>query len=119
MVFELPRPSQGFTATFASFWEAHPEFQLKRVSARDPDVLRFNHERHFASDIPPVNGQKLDCAYCHQPQSDGHLMPRITFATNCQACHSLPFDGRNPEMRITHGNVELVRTTLRSRPATY
>src|SRR5437588_317628 len=119
IVFELPRPPQGFTATFASFWEAHPEFQLKRVSARDPDVLRFNHQRHFASDIPPVNGQKLDCAYCHQPQSDGHLMQRITFANNCQACHSLQFDWRNPEMRIPHGNVDLVRTFLRSLPAQY
>ena len=38
VVFELPRPPQGFTATFASFWEAHPEFQLKRVNARDPDL---------------------------------------------------------------------------------
>src|SRR6266404_3920598 len=118
-VFELPRPSQGFTATFASFWEAHPEFQLKRENARDPDVLRFNHQRHFASDIPPVNGQKLDCNYCHQPQSDGRFMQRMTYANNCQACHSLQFDSRNPEMRIPHGNVDLVRTFLRSLPAQY
>jgi len=119
IVFELPRPPQGYTAAFANFWEGHPEFQLKSANARDPDVLRFNHERHFASDIPPVNGQKLDCAYCHQPQSDGHLMQRITFANNCQACHSLQFDWRNPEMRIPHGNVDLVRTFLRSLPAQY
>src|SRR6266576_3223952 len=119
IVFELPRPPQGFTATFASFWEAHPEFQLKRVSARDPDVLRFNHQRHFASDIPPLNGQKLDCNYCHQLQPDGRFYQRISFAANCQACHSLQFDGRNPEMRIPHGNVDLVRTFLRSLPAQY
>jgi hypothetical protein len=119
VVFELPRPQQGFTATFASFWEGHPEFQLKRENVRDPDALRFNHQRHFASDIPPVSGQKLDCNYCHQPQSDGRFMQRITFANNCQACHSLQFDWRNPEMRIPHGNVDLVRTFLRSLPAQY
>src|SRR5437763_3132570 len=119
IVFESARPSQGYTATFANVWEGHPEFQLKSANARDPDVLRFNHERHFASDIPPVNGQKLDCAYCHQPQSDGHLMQRIPFANNCQACHSLQFDWRNPEMRIPHGNVDLVRTFLRRLPAQY
>ena len=119
IVFELPRPPQGYTATFANFWEAHPEFQLKRVNARDPDVLRFNHQRHFASDIPPVNGQKLDCNYCHQPQPDGRFMQRITYANNCQACHSLQFDPRNPDMHIPHGDVELVRTFLRSLPAQY
>jgi hypothetical protein len=119
VVFESPRPPQGYTATFANFWEAHPEFQLKRENARDPDVLRFNHQRHFASDIPPVNGQKLECNYCHQPQSDGHFMQRITYANNCQPCHSLQFDWRNPEMHIPHGNVELVRTFLRSLPAQY
>src|SRR4051812_3244640 len=60
IVSDLPRPASGYTATFANFWEAHPEFQLKRENVRDPDILRFNHQRHFASDIPPVNGQKLD-----------------------------------------------------------
>jgi hypothetical protein len=119
IVFELARPQQGYTATFANFWEAHPEFQLKRENARDPDVLRFNHQRHFAADIPPVNGQKLDCAYCHQPQPDGRFMQRIGYANNCQACHSLQFDPRNPDIRIPHGNVDLVRTFLRSLPAQY
>lgn len=119
IVFELPRPPQGYTTTFANFWEAHPEFQLKRENARDPDVLRFNHQRHFASDIPPVSGQKLECSYCHQPQPDGHFMQRISYANNCQPCHSLQFDWRNPEMHIPHGNVELVRTFLRSLPAQY
>ncbi len=119
IVFELPRSQQGYTATFANFWEGHPEFQLKRESMRDPDTLRFNHQRHFASDIPPINGQKLDCNYCHQPQTDSRFMQRISYAANCQACHSLQFDWRNPDMRIPHGNVDLVRTFLRSLPAQY
>jgi hypothetical protein len=119
VTLELARPQQGYTASFANFWETHPEFQLKRENARDPDVLRFNHQRHFASDIPPVNGQKLDCAYCHQPQSDGRFMQRISYANNCLPCHALQFDPRNPDMRIPHGNVDLVRTFLRSLPAQY
>jgi hypothetical protein len=60
IVFEMPRPTRGYTQTFASFWDGHPEFQLKREPARDPDVLKFNHERHFAPDIPQVGGKKLE-----------------------------------------------------------
>lgn len=119
VVFRLPRPPQGFTATFAAFWQDHPDFQLKRLNARDPDVLRFNHQRHFAADIPPINGRKLDCDYCHRLQPDGRFMQRVSFNAHCQACHSLQFDWRNPDLRIPHGNVELVRTFLRSLPAQY
>ena len=119
VAFELPRPQQGFTKAFSSFWDGHPEFQLKTTNARDPDVLRFNHQRHFASDIPPVNGQKLDCNYCHKSQPDGRFFQRITFAANCQACHSLQFDAKNPELRVPHGDVDLVRTFLRTLPAQY
>lgn len=119
IAFELPRPQEGFTKVFSSFWEDHPEFQLKRLNARDPDVLRFNHQRHFAADIPPVNGQPLDCNFCHKPQPDGRFYQRISFAANCQACHSLQFDAKNPELRLPHGNVDLVRTFLRTLPAQY
>jgi class III cytochrome C family protein len=119
VVFELPRPPRGYTETFASFADAHPEFQLIRDKARDPDVLRFNHQRHFAPDIPPVSGKALDCNYCHKPEPSGQLYQRITFTNNCQACHSLQFDPRNPELKIPHGDVQLVRTFLRTLPAQY
>jgi hypothetical protein len=124
VVFELPRPSRGFTQVFQSFWTDHPEFQLnyekeKNPKVRDPDVLRFNHQRHFAADIPAVNGQKLDCNYCHRPDPDGRFYQRISFNANCQACHSLQFDARNPDLRIPHGDVALVRTFLRTLPAQY
>ena len=119
VTLELPRPQQGYTQTFAAFWEGHPEFQLDRDKVRDPDSLRFNHQRHFASDIPSVNGQKLDCNYCHKPTSDGRYYQRISFAANCQACHSLQFDPKNPELKIPHGDVALARTFLRTLPAQY
>jgi hypothetical protein len=86
---------------------------------RDPDVLRFNHQRHFASDIPLVNGKKLDCNYCHTPQPDGRYMQRISFAANCQACHSLQFDPKNPELTLPHGNATAVRGFLHSLPTQY
>jgi hypothetical protein len=119
VVWEMPRPQRGYTQVFASFDGDHPEFQLVREKARDPDVLRFNHQRHFANDIPQVSGQKLDCNYCHKPDPEGRFYQRISFAANCQACHSLQFDAKNPEMKIPHGDVALVRTFLRTLPAQY
>jgi hypothetical protein len=119
VAFELPRPPRGYTQTFSSFWDGHPEFQINSANLRDPDVLRFNHQRHFASDIPPVNGQKLDCNYCHKPDTEGRFMQRISFATNCQACHSLQFDPKNPELTLPHGNPTAVRAFLRSLPTQY
>jgi hypothetical protein len=119
VTFELPRPARGYTQAFSSFWNGHPEFQLMVAKQRDPDVLRFNHQRHFAADIPPVNGQKLDCNYCHKPNPDGRFYQRISFALHCQACHSLQFDVKNPEMKIPHGDVALARTFLRTLPAQY
>jgi hypothetical protein len=119
VVFELPRPGRGYTQTFASFADAHPEFQLIREKARDPDVLRFNHQRHFANDIPPMNGQKLDCNYCHKPEPTGRFYQRISFVANCQPCHALMFDKNNPQLHLPHGDVNLVRTFLRTLPAQY
>src|SRR5262245_25062517 len=49
-VLKLGRPVDGYTKTFASFSAGHPEFQLKREKVTDPDVLKFNHQRHFAAD---------------------------------------------------------------------
>jgi hypothetical protein len=119
VAFEMPRPPRGYTQTFSSFWDGHPEFQINSANLRDPDVLRFNHQRHFASDIPPVNGQKLDCNYCHKPDTEGRFMQRISFAANCQACHSLQFDPKNPELTLPHGNPTAVRAFLRSLPTQY
>ena len=114
IVVELARPARGYTRTFASFWDGHPEFQLKRESVRDRDVLKFNHERHFAPDIPPINGQRLACSYCHQPDTEGRYNNRrITFAAQCQACHALQFDPKNPELMLPHGDTTAVRGFLR------
>jgi hypothetical protein len=120
VVFEMPRPQRGYTQVFSSFDGDHPEFQLVHEKARDPDVIRFNHQRHFAVDIPPVEkSRKLDCNYCHKPDPGGRFYQRISFAANCQACHALLFDKNNPQLHIPHGDVGLVRTFLRTLPAQY
>jgi hypothetical protein len=119
IVFPMPRPARGFTQTFSSFWNGHPEFQLKREPARDRDVLKFNHERHFAPDIPLVSGKKLECNYCHQPDPEGRYNQRITFVAHCQVCHSLQFDAKNPELTLPHGDTTAVRGFLLDLPAHY
>ena len=113
VVYETPRPARGYTQVFASFAKDHPEFQLDYGKARDPDVLRFNHQRHLASDIPLVNGKKLDCNFCHTTDADGRYYERISYAKNCQICHALQFDPKNPELTVPHGDATAVRGFLR------
>ena len=119
VVYGMPRPARGYTQVFASFANGHPEFQLDSAKARDPDVLRFNHQRHFAADIPLVNGKKLDCNFCHTTDADGRYYERISYAKNCQICHALQFDPKNPELTIPHGSATAVRGFLRSLPTQY
>jgi len=124
--FQLPRPAEGYTRDFASFHDGHPPFQVEQQKRPDPNqpqpdraFLRFNHLRHFEPDINPVEGKKLDCAYCHKAEPDGRYMQRMTFQANCQACHSLQLDVRNPDLQVPHGDAQLVRTFLRTLPAQY
>src|ERR1700730_9704313 len=46
-------------------------------------------------------------------------MQRISFAANCQACHALQFDPKNPELVLLHANATAVRAFLRSLPTQY
>ncbi len=115
----LARPAAGFTSTFASFAGAHPEFRVKQEAFKDPNTLRFNHQRHFEADIPPLHGKKMDCQACHTPEPGGRQFERITFERNCQACHALQFDPAAPELTLPHGDPGLVRGFLRSLPSQY
>jgi hypothetical protein len=120
VILQLPRPTDGYTKTFASFSEGHPPFQLQRENVRENNVLRFNHQRHLnSSDIPPTKLGKLDCNYCHQPEPNGRYMQPISFEAHCQKCHSLQFDVKNPDFQLPHGDAQLVRTFLRTLPAQY
>jgi hypothetical protein len=122
VVFRLPRPTDGFTKKFANFWDGHPEFQLKRQGETQPDrdVLKFNHQRHFAPDIPPLkNNKKLECSDCHQPDAQGRFNQPITFAQHCQVCHALQFDPQNPDLTLPHGDTAAVRGFLQDLQAHY
>lgn len=117
--FASIRPPEGYTEVFKSFSKGHPDFQIHGMNQKDPDTLRFNHALHFGGSIPKVNGHQLGCADCHKSQASGIGFARIKFEENCQTCHSLQFDPRNPELQVPHGNVEGVRAFLRSLPRQY
>ncbi|HMG05068.1 MAG TPA: cytochrome c3 family protein [Chthoniobacterales bacterium] len=131
VVFEMPRPTRGYTEVFSSFSAArrssseveHPEFQLVREHAKDlnsDEAFRFNHQLHFGSNFPLTEKlQKLDCTYCHKPDPEGRFYQRINFEANCQACHALLFDKNNPQLHVPHGDANLVRNFLRTLPAQY
>jgi hypothetical protein len=129
---QVARPIEGYTKVFGNFWDDHPEFRINLAKAADPnkvrdpdsylaadgvhDILRFNHSRHFRSDIPAVDktGRKLDCNYCHQLEVEGRFMKRVSFEANCQTCHQLQFDLNNPDLTLPHGDPTAALGFLRS-----
>ncbi|MDB6170546.1 MAG: hypothetical protein JWM88_3410 [Verrucomicrobia bacterium] len=119
VLFPRERPAEGFTRVIHSFATDHPEFRVNQPGMRDRNPLLFNHAVHLAGDIPLLNGKPLECASCHQPDTSGAFMQRVTFEQNCRACHSLQFDERNPGMQLPHGDSAYVRAYLRSLPAQY
>ena len=119
VLFKAPRPERGYTAVFQSFAKDHPEFQFRREQLKDGDTLKFNHVRHFETDVPTLNGKKLDCVFCHKPDAAGIYHQKITYEANCKICHALQFDLENPDLTLPHGNVAAVRAFLRSLPQQY
>lgn len=115
VVFNAPRPPDGYTRVIHSFATDHPEFQIIAQRLRDPDTLKFNHNLHLtAPTIQPMLGRRLECNDCHKPDASGALHLRITYEESCRPCHSLQFDARNPELRLPHGNADHVRDFLHS-----
>jgi hypothetical protein len=121
--YQAPRPKEGYTQVFQSFEGEHPAFQIQRDNLSDPNTLKFNHKIHLSGDIPMVDGKKLDCAYCHKPDSRGAYMQSINFSKNCQACHSLQIDPTLADFQIPHpaigGQADSVRDFLLTLPTQY
>ena len=121
--FQPPRPKEGYTQAFQSFEGGHPDFQIQRDHLSDPNTLKFNHHIHLTGDIPMVDGKKLDCAYCHKPDSRGAYMQAINFSKNCQVCHSLQIDPTLADFQIPHpaigGQANSVRDFLLTLPTQY
>ncbi len=97
IVHSVGRPAEGYTEVITGFSVDHPEFRVLRENSPDLNTLKFNHRLHLTgSDIPPVNGRLLDCAYCHKPDASGAYMARISFEQSCRACHALGFRRAQP-----------------------
>jgi len=116
-----PGPADGFTKIIHHFDTDHPEFRFIADNWRDRDTLKFNHAVHLTSStIPKVYfGEKLDCTFCHRPDSAGAYMKPVNFQSNCRVCHSLQFDPETPGLNLPHGNPEAVTAFLHSLPKQY
>ena len=99
----------------SAFAQGHPAFLYETPGAKDRAQLKFNHARHFADDITPLNaGRKLECRQCHVPDGDGIGMQRISYDQHCQKCHSLGADPDLPGFNIPHHDPQKVRDFLAS-----
>ncbi|HEX4138967.1 MAG TPA: hypothetical protein VHY09_01365, partial [Candidatus Methylacidiphilales bacterium] len=96
------RPPDGYTKVFQSFTDGHPQFQIQRENLSDPDTLKFNHKFHLGARVRNPNGSPLTCQQCHKPDSTGAYMQPITFATNCQECHSIKIDPTLKDFVVPH-----------------
>ncbi len=112
LVYLPPVRAQEVTPAFASFAHGHPSFGYEAPEARDPADLKFNHARHFRSDIPQLNNAKLDCASCHQPEANGAFMQPVRYEKHCQECHSLQLQQSLPNLHIPHGDSNTVKFFL-------
>lgn len=103
------------------FADDHPQFRFIAEQWHDPDTLKFNHELHLTSPTIPLlpGGQKLDCAFCHQPDAAGAYMRPVSFEKHCRICHSLQFDPQTPQLRLPHGSAQFVSAYLHSLPDQY
>jgi hypothetical protein len=106
------------TPVMNHFATDHPQFKFITEKLREPDTLKFNHALHLTgSTIPKLpGGEKLDCAFCHQPDAAGALMKPVAFEKNCRMCHSLQFDPETPQLQLPHGSAEFVTAYLHSLP---
>ena len=109
------------TPVIHHFAEDHPEFRFISEKMCDADTLKFNHALHLTgTTIPKLpGGEKLDCAFCHRPDSAGAFMRPVQFEQHCRVCHSLQFDPETPQLMLPHGSAEFVSAYLRSLPKQY
>lgn len=119
VIFDAPRPKQGFTQVMHSFAADHPEFEVISDHLKGSDTLKFNHELHLTPSRVTWQGRKLECGDCHKPDAAGVYHLKITYEENCRMCHSNQFDIHNPGLLIPHGPAVNVRAFLRTLPQQY
>jgi predicted CXXCH cytochrome family protein len=87
-----------FSATVTAFATDHPSFGEWRVGGlQDTGKLHFNHRIHMHLEEKGWHGtdeawkrlKKLQCGFCHQPDSRGHRMAPVRYDRDCAECHPL------------------------------
>lgn len=82
--------------------------EVRRVlltGAREDSGLRFSHQSHLDPDgIKGDSGMvRLACEDCHLPVGGGAVMRTVDMVRDCQGCHRLDFESRDPERQARHG----------------
>lgn len=115
-----------------SFGTRHPEFRptvivdveqrkTERISLSatpkptDKSGFNFSHKTHLEPKgvVSPVGLKKMVCADCHRPDRDQLGMMAINYEQHCGSCHTLKFDGREPNMDAPHGAPERVESFIK------
>lgn len=115
--FLPPAKASAPLPPFADYAHGHPAFGYEQANLRDPAELKFNHARHRREDVSALGpNHTLACADCHTPGPGGIYYQSISYARNCQQCHSLQLQPSLPKLMIPHGDAEKVRYFLASIP---
>lgn len=121
----------AFARQIRSFTDGHPEFALLARKAKDPTIVKFNHQVHMKPPAGPkreklhedlkrlagrpgIDATGLACSYCHRGDTPGaaYLAP-IHYETHCRDCHALKVE----DQPVPHETPNVVRDFLRSRLA--
>ena len=112
--FLMPQEANAQPAVIKNYANGHPPFRYEGAGARDPAILKYNHQRHEQADIPKLNGKKMECADCHLPGRGGVFYERVNFEKHCVACHALNVVPGLPGFSIPHGDPTIVRVFVES-----
>jgi hypothetical protein len=96
-----PGATTTFHKTITNFNVDHPEFKPSSPGMKDEAKIRFTHADHLKLDLaalrkgaPHLEAKyagkaTLECADCHQPDSQRYYMKPIKYDDHCAICHQL------------------------------
>jgi hypothetical protein len=97
----LPGTAAVFYKTITNFNVDHPEFKPSSAGKHDEAKIRFTHADHLKLDLAVLRKQHaqmeakygnkamLECADCHQGDSQRRYMKPIKYDDHCAVCHQL------------------------------
>ena len=107
--FIMPQKADAPMAVIKNYADGHPAFRYEDADARDPAVIKYNHQRHEQADIPKIDGRALACADCHQPGKGGAYYEPVKYKQHCAVCHALNVVPQLPGFTIPHAEPASVR----------